>query len=181
MLSSKRQKRLEQRHYLLQSEWQLRSEKLKKMRKSLAIETSPANKFQLEQQTEDEEIELRRLETELDRIEQDLRLESSQPVAQTAGGRSSWANAILRKIRWSGVVILLMAIGGNYLWKSQQPNHQIPANSPEVSPLPSLSPPLEIKTSSPSSTFPAIQVTPTTLPSPSPSPLSPQHPSSIDT
>jgi hypothetical protein len=53
-------------------EWELRSEKVKRMRMALIIETGAAVKFQLEQQLLGEEAELSKLTTELDEIDRKL-------------------------------------------------------------------------------------------------------------
>lgn len=72
-LTASQRRRLQQRQSTLETELELRAEKLKHLRKSLAIETSPAIKFQLEKQVEDEETQLTALETELEAIEESLR------------------------------------------------------------------------------------------------------------
>ncbi|MDZ8055878.1 MAG: NB-ARC domain-containing protein [Aulosira sp. ZfuVER01] len=64
--------RLETQRDTLQAEWDLRNEKLKQLQLALAIETGVAVKFQLQQQILAEETELKRLEHELDTIEQAL-------------------------------------------------------------------------------------------------------------
>lgn len=66
------QNSLEQRRDTLQSEWNLRSEIVKRMRVDLAIETGTAVKFQLEQQFLEREAKLAYLETELDSIDKAL-------------------------------------------------------------------------------------------------------------
>ena len=72
ILTAGKRRRLEQRRDTLQSEWNLRSEIVKRMRVDLAIETGTAVKFQLEQQLLEREAKLAYLETELDSIEQAL-------------------------------------------------------------------------------------------------------------
>ncbi len=72
-LTPSQRRRLQQRQDTLQAELDLRSEKLKQLRSSLAIETSPAIKFQLQKQVEDEETQLTALESELETIEELLR------------------------------------------------------------------------------------------------------------
>jgi hypothetical protein len=67
-LTPGQQKRLERQRDTLQAEWDLRSEKVKRLRTALAIETGESIKFQLEQQIQDENNQLTRLETELDQL-----------------------------------------------------------------------------------------------------------------
>jgi len=64
--------RLEKQRETLQAEWDLRNKKLKQLRLALAIETAAAVQFQLEQQIQAEETELKRLNDELDTIEETL-------------------------------------------------------------------------------------------------------------
>jgi hypothetical protein len=64
--------RSEKQRDTLQAEWDLRNEKLKQLRLALAIEAGAAVKFQLQQQIQAEETELKRLNDELDTIEQAL-------------------------------------------------------------------------------------------------------------
>ncbi|NMG20531.1 caspase family protein [Brasilonema bromeliae] len=71
-LTAGQKRRLVQRQDTLQAEWDLRSEKVKRMRDALAIETGTAVKFQLEKQLLNEEAQLARLGDELDEIEQAL-------------------------------------------------------------------------------------------------------------
>jgi hypothetical protein len=66
-------RRLEQKLDALQREWDLRSEKVKRMRVALAIEAGVSIEFQLEQQILKEEIKLVQLDGEMNRIEQVLR------------------------------------------------------------------------------------------------------------
>ena len=69
-LSLGQRRRLEQKRGTLQSEWDLRSEKAKRLRAALAIETGAAIRFQLEQQLQDEDNQLTRLEAELDQLDE---------------------------------------------------------------------------------------------------------------
>jgi hypothetical protein len=71
-LTSSQKRRLEQRRSTLEDELQIREEKLKLLRKSEAIETGAALKFQLQQQIKAEEEELTKLTAELDELEQKL-------------------------------------------------------------------------------------------------------------
>ena len=70
--SSRGRQRLEQRRDGLQSEWDLRSEKINQMRLVLVSEENAVEKFQLEQQLLHEEAALDRLGEKLDAIEQQL-------------------------------------------------------------------------------------------------------------
>lgn len=71
-LSASQKRRLEQRRAILQTELDLRSEKLKQLRESLAIEAGSAVKFQLQKQVQEEEVQLTALEDQIEAIEQDL-------------------------------------------------------------------------------------------------------------
>lgn len=65
-------RQLEARRDALMPEWELRSQKVQRMRKDLAIEVGTAVKFQLEQQLLDEEAKLAQLVVELGEIEHKL-------------------------------------------------------------------------------------------------------------
>jgi SEFIR domain len=71
-LSSFQQRQLAARRDGLLPEWELRSEKAKRMRMALIIETGAAEKFKLEQQLIGEEAELSKLTAELDEIDRKL-------------------------------------------------------------------------------------------------------------
>lgn len=71
-LTSGQRRRMEQKRDALQREWNLRSEKVKRMKADWTIEAGSAVKFQLEQQLLDEEARLAHLGAELDAIEQAL-------------------------------------------------------------------------------------------------------------
>ncbi len=71
-LTSGQRRRMEQKRDALQGEWNLRSEKVKRMKADCAIEAGSAVKFQLEQQLLDEEARLAHLGAELDAVEQAL-------------------------------------------------------------------------------------------------------------
>ncbi|MBD2224473.1 NB-ARC domain-containing protein [Calothrix anomala] len=81
---TKRQ-RLEQQRDTLQADWDRRNKKLTQLRLAFAIEAGVAVKFQLEQQIQDEETELKRLEQELDTIEQALSQTNFDPDRQALG------------------------------------------------------------------------------------------------
>jgi Caspase domain len=72
--STGKRQRLEKRQAQLQSEWNIRTEKLQQLSDSLAIQTDPSIKFQLQSQIKDEEAKILDLEQKLDEIEQSLRL-----------------------------------------------------------------------------------------------------------
>lgn len=71
------QRRREEERDRLQQEWAIRNEKIKRIRNALAVENSVTVKFQLEQQLQDEETELKRLSNQLDEIEAALPSSSS--------------------------------------------------------------------------------------------------------
>ncbi len=66
---NKKQKRLESEQKSLQIEWDLRSEKLSILRRSLIIEIDVATKFKLEKQLQEEEDNLSRLSDRLEEVE----------------------------------------------------------------------------------------------------------------
>ncbi|BAY93498.1 MULTISPECIES: caspase family protein [unclassified Tolypothrix] len=68
-LTAGQRRRLQQKLDTLQQEWDIRTEKVKRMREAFAIEVGTAVKFQLEQQLLDEEAKLAHLSDELDRLE----------------------------------------------------------------------------------------------------------------
>ncbi|RCJ20977.1 hypothetical protein A6S26_25075 [Nostoc sp. ATCC 43529] len=73
-LSNEQQQRLQQWRQALQAEWELRSEKLKRLRIDCAIEASTAVKFQLEKQIEYEQAKLKDIERQLN--DNDIEAES---------------------------------------------------------------------------------------------------------
>lgn len=75
-LSAEQQYRLEKKRDTLQQEWNIRSEKAGRIRKSLAIETNAALKFESEQRLLNEEAELGCLEHQLGEIEAALEIAS---------------------------------------------------------------------------------------------------------
>lgn len=76
-LSAGQQRRLKEQWDAIQAEWQLRSEKAKRLREALAIEAGTAVKFQLEKQLLEEEAQLTRLSGELDKLESSLQKPNS--------------------------------------------------------------------------------------------------------
>lgn len=71
-LTSGQRRRMEQKRDTLQAEWNLRSEKVKRMKADWTIEAGSAVKFQLEKQLLDEDARLANLGSELDAIERAL-------------------------------------------------------------------------------------------------------------
>lgn len=71
-LTSGKRRRMQQQRDALQGEWNLRSEKVKRMKTDWTIEAGSAVKFQLEQQLLDEEAKLAHLGAKLDDLEQAL-------------------------------------------------------------------------------------------------------------
>jgi CHAT domain len=71
-LTPGQQRRLEQQRSSLQAEWELRSEKLQRLRQSRSVEAATAVQFQLDQQIETEAAKLQELEQELDRLESQI-------------------------------------------------------------------------------------------------------------
>jgi hypothetical protein len=68
-MSSGQRQRLEQRQANLQAEWDLRNQKIQRLRSALAIEAGTSIKFQLEKELAEEEAQLARLLEDLDQIE----------------------------------------------------------------------------------------------------------------
>lgn len=71
-LTGSQKRRLEQRRDTVQSELDLRNEKLGRLKMALAIEAAESVKFQLEKQIQAEEAKLAEISDELDTIEQSL-------------------------------------------------------------------------------------------------------------
>jgi hypothetical protein len=71
-LSTSQKRRLEQKQNTLQTELDLRQEKLQQLRVSWAIETGAAVKFQLQKQIQNEEAQIANLESQIEAIEKDL-------------------------------------------------------------------------------------------------------------
>jgi len=57
----------------LQDQFNLISEKIKRLRRGLVLETQPDEKFQLEKQIEDEELERENIANQLEEIENKLK------------------------------------------------------------------------------------------------------------
>lgn len=71
-LSERQRQRLASESDALQSEWDVRAEKLAQLRQAYAIEAGTAHKYQLEQEIKAEETQLTELENKLAKIEQTL-------------------------------------------------------------------------------------------------------------
>lgn len=71
-LTSGKRHRLTQQSDALHQEWDIRSEKVKRMRSALVIESAVTIRFQLEQQLLEEEAQLAHLGSQIDEIEQAL-------------------------------------------------------------------------------------------------------------
>ncbi len=78
-LSDSQKRRLKEQLDGLQHEWELRNEKVKRIRRDLAIETDPTRQFQLEEQLKAENTKLEHLNNDLNKIEKLLQPESSYP------------------------------------------------------------------------------------------------------
>jgi len=83
-LSDGQKRRLKEQLDGLQREWEIRNEKVKRIRAALAIETDPTKHFQLEQQLKAEKTELNLLNNELHEIE--LQLQPSYPPESSQSG-----------------------------------------------------------------------------------------------
>jgi hypothetical protein len=66
--NSSSRKREEERLAVLQSEWDLRSEKIRALREALAIEADPARKFQLKEQIKVEDLQQESLSNEMEHL-----------------------------------------------------------------------------------------------------------------
>ena len=93
-MNTQKKLRLEQRKQALQSEWNLKNEKLTQLRQALAIESGITIKFQLQKQTEQEEKELKQLENELDRIDLDLSVKDDENIGSSRSEPSTKENVI---------------------------------------------------------------------------------------
>ncbi len=70
--STGKRQRLEKRQAQLQSEWNIRTEKLTQISDSFAIQTDPSIKFKIQTQIKEEEAKILDLEQKLDEIEQSI-------------------------------------------------------------------------------------------------------------
>jgi Effector-associated domain 10 len=71
-MSSGQRQRLEQRQSTLQAGWDLRDQKIQRLRSALAIEAGTSVKFQLEREIAEEEVQLAQLSEALDQIERTI-------------------------------------------------------------------------------------------------------------
>lgn len=71
--SESQQRRLRDKHFELNSQYELISEKIKRIRTDYAIVTDPSTKFQLEMRIKEEEKNRREIEKELENLEQKLK------------------------------------------------------------------------------------------------------------
>ncbi len=65
-------RRLQQTLASLQREWDLRAQKVERLRKAIGIETHPSRAFELEQNLAEEEADLTTLDDRIREIEQQL-------------------------------------------------------------------------------------------------------------
>lgn len=80
MLSDEQRRRLEQEKKSVEQAYELQSEKIARLRNALIIETDALRKFQYEQQFQQEENELKRLNDRLDEIDNQLEFAQSTPA-----------------------------------------------------------------------------------------------------
>ena len=85
MKDRNQQQRLEKQRDSLQAQWDLTNKKLTQLRLAFAKEAGVAVKFQLEQEIQAEETELKRLEQELDTIEQAILTPDGKYVISASG------------------------------------------------------------------------------------------------
>ncbi|MBD2648640.1 tetratricopeptide repeat protein [Nostoc foliaceum] len=72
-MNREQQRRLEEQRDQLQKQWDIQSEKVKRIGNAFAIETDTTAKFKLEHQLSEEKAQLARLEDELNQIEAEVR------------------------------------------------------------------------------------------------------------
>ncbi|MFS0516574.1 tetratricopeptide repeat protein [Nostoc sp. UIC 10607] len=72
-MNREQQRRLEEKRDQLQKQWDIQSEKVKRIGNAFAIETDTTAKFKLEHQLSEEKAQLARLENELNKIEAEVR------------------------------------------------------------------------------------------------------------
>lgn len=98
MLSDEQRRRLEKERDSLQNEWDMRNDRLMRIRKSLVIETDPSSQFKYEQQIKNEDNELKRLSDRLDEIEKHLQsVERKVLNTQNQSDNSDLINKVLLK------------------------------------------------------------------------------------
>ncbi|MEH2243296.1 CHAT domain-containing protein [Nostoc sp.] len=100
MLSNEQRRRLEKERDSLQNEWDIRNDRLMRIRKTLAIETDPSSQFKYEQQIQNEDNELKRLTDRLDEIEKQLQsVEHKALNTQNKSDNSDLINKIFLKAK----------------------------------------------------------------------------------
>ncbi len=96
-LSEGQRRRLAQEQAGLESQSNLLSEKLGRLRNAIAIETDPSNKFKLEQQIEQAESEIKELDAKLESIEGKLNSNSEDSIANSVPSKQS---SYLESFEW---------------------------------------------------------------------------------
>jgi energy-coupling factor transporter ATP-binding protein EcfA2 len=103
-------KQLTARRDALLPEWELLTEKVKRLRMALIIETGAAEKFKLEQQILAEDEKLTKLAAELEEIEQKL---SQTPTLSPPTNNSDPSDRIQQNVKGDGNQIIGQVTGGN--------------------------------------------------------------------
>ena len=118
-MNKEQQRRLEERRDELQQESDIRSEKVKRIRRDLAIENDTTVKFKLEHQLSEEEAQLARLGDELDKIEPELR---SLPQTTTTTEKRLVVNPAIPSVPvWKGRDELLQQLQAKLLQLENPP------------------------------------------------------------
>ncbi|MEH1889271.1 MAG: tetratricopeptide repeat protein [Nostoc sp.] len=118
-MNKEQQRRLEEKRGQLQQESDIRSEKVKRIRRDLAIETDTTVQFKLEHQLLEEEAQLARLSDELDKIEAELR---SPPQTTTTTEKRLVVNPAIPSVPvWKGRDELLQQLQAKLLQLENPP------------------------------------------------------------
>ncbi|MEH2014619.1 tetratricopeptide repeat protein [Nostoc sp.] len=118
-MNKEQQRRLEERRDKLQQDWDIRSEKVKRIRRDLAIENDTTVKFKLEHQLSEEEAQLARLGDQLDKIEAELR---SPPQTTTTTEKRLVVNPAIPSVPvWKGRDELLQQLQAKLLQLENPP------------------------------------------------------------
>ncbi|MEH2303593.1 MAG: tetratricopeptide repeat protein [Nostoc sp.] len=118
-MNKEQQRRLEEKRGELQQESDIRRQKVKRIRRDLAIETDTTVKFKLEQQLSDEDAQLARLGDHLDKIEAELR---SPPKTTTTTGKGLVLNPAIPSVPvWKGRDELLQQLQAKLLQLENPP------------------------------------------------------------
>ncbi|WP_298907761.1 tetratricopeptide repeat protein [uncultured Nostoc sp.] len=118
-MNKEQQRRLEERRDELQQESDIRSEKVKRIRRDLAIENDTTVKFKLEHQLSEEEAQLARLGDQLDKIEAGLR---SLPQTTTTTEKRLVVNPAIPSVPvWKGRDELLQQLQAKLLQLENPP------------------------------------------------------------